>query len=71
MLRQINGFPMVLRQTIGFNWHLKFSLVLFEDFHQCTCEFSCRNSVEKFAMLICTYSVHITMKDFRVSNIVF
>ena len=46
------------------------SPVLFEKFHHLICELWCRNSTEKFAMVICTYSVHITMEDFRDRNIV-
>ena len=60
---------MVIRQTSGFNCHWRCSLVLSEDFHDFITEFSCRNSIEKFAMVICTYSVHISMEDFRVRNI--
>ena len=62
---------MVIRQINGLNWHKKSFLVIFEQFHNFSGEFSYRNSVEKFAMVICTYSVHITMEDFRVRNIVF
>ena len=62
---------MVIREIYGLNWHKKFSLVLFEQFHRFSFEFSCRNSIEEFAMVICTYSVHITMEDFMVRNIVF
>ena len=68
---QINGFAMVIRQTNGFNWHWKFFIALFEQFHHFTCEFSWGNSVEKFAMVIYTYTVPITMEDFTVRNIVF
>ena len=42
-----------------------FFLVLFEQFHHFSTEFSSRNRIEKFVMVICTYSVHITMEDFR------
>ena len=62
---------MVISQTNGFNWHWKFFIALFEQFHHFTCEFSWGNSVEKFAMVICTYTVPITMEDFTVRNIVF
>ena len=47
------------------------SLVLFEQFHHFRCEFSCRNSTEKFAMVICTYSIRITMGDSKVRNSVY
>ena len=40
-------------------------------FNNFSTEFSCRNSIEKFAMYICRYSVHMTMEDLRVRNIVF
>ena len=62
---------MVIKQINGLNWHQKSSLVIFEQFHNFTGEFSCRNSIEKPAMVICTYSVHITIEDFRVTNGVF
>ena len=62
---------MVIRQIYGLNWHWRSSLVLFEQFHQLTCEFSCRNSIEEFAMVICTYGVHVTIEDFRARNMVF
>ena len=55
----------------GLNWQKKFSLVIFEQFHHFRCEFSCRNSTEKFAMVICTYSVQITMEDSKVINSVY
>ena len=71
ILSQINGFAMVIRQINGFNRHQKYSLVIFEQFHHFSCKFSCQNSIEKFAMVICTYSVHITMEDFSVRNVVF
>ena len=71
ILSQINGFAMVIRQINGFNWHWKYSLVLFEQFHHFSCKFSFRKSIEKFAMVICTYSVHITMEDFRVREVDF
>ena len=61
---------MVITQIHGFDYYKKSFLVIFEKFHHFSCEFWCRNSVEKFAMVICTYSVHITMEDFRVRNIV-
>ena len=62
---------MVITQINGFNCYKKSSLVIFEQFHHFSTEFSCRNNVEKFVMVICTYSVHITMEDFRARNIVF
>ena len=62
---------MVIRQIYGLNWHWRSSLVLFEQFQNLTCKFSGRNSIEEFAKVICTYSLHITMEDFRVRNIVF
>ena len=71
VLSQINGFAMVIRQINGFNWHWKSSLVLFEQFHHFSCKFSFRNSIEKFAMVICTCSVHITMEDSRVRKVDF
>ena len=49
----------------------KKSAVIFEQFHHFSTEFSCRNNVENFASVMCTYSVHITMEDFKARNIVF
>ena len=62
---------MVITQINGFDFYKKSSQVIFEQFHHFSIEFSCRNNVEKFVMVICTYSVHITMEDFRARNIVF
>ena len=71
ILSQINGFAMVMSKRNSFNWHQKSSLVLFEQFHLFSCKFSSRNSIKKFSMVICTYSVHITIEDFRVRMVDF
>ena len=63
---QINVFAIVITKIHGLNRHYKSSLVLFEQFHHFSSKFSCRNSIENFAMVKCKYSVHITMEDFRV-----
>ena len=54
----------------GFSLHLLCSLTWTEQVEHLSYQFWCQNNGEKFAMVICTLYVHITMGHFKSKNIV-